>query len=54
MPAPSTLTFSIPNVDVGSYVVRLRVDGVDSIPVTYSGTPPLPAFDGNQIVTVTP
>jgi hypothetical protein len=54
MPAPTTLTFSIPNVDVGSYVVRLRVDGADSIPVIYSGTPPLPAFDGNQTVTVTP
>jgi hypothetical protein len=54
MPAPTTLTFSIPNVDAGSYVVRLRVNGVDSIPVIYSGTPPLPAFDGSQTVTVTP
>jgi hypothetical protein len=54
MPAPTTLTFSIPDVDAGSYVVRLRVNGVDSIPVIYSGTPPLPAFDGSQTVTVTP
>jgi hypothetical protein len=54
MPAPSTVTFSIPNVDVGSYVVRLRVDGVDSIPVIYGGTPSLPAFDSSQTVTVTP
>jgi hypothetical protein len=54
MPAPTTLTFAIPNVDPGTYVVRLRVDGVDSIPVTYAGTPPLPSFDAAQTVTVTP
>lgn len=50
---PSTLTFSVSAVIAGSYVVRLRVDGVDSIPVTYSGTPPVPSFDPAQKVTVT-
>lgn len=50
---PSTLTFTIPGVATGSYTVRLRVDGVDSIPVIYSGTPPVPAFDPAQKVTVT-
>jgi hypothetical protein len=49
---PSTLTFAIPGVAVGSYVVRLRVDGADSIPVVYSGTPPVPAFDASQQVNV--
>jgi hypothetical protein len=49
---PTTLAFTIPSVDKGSYVVRLRVDGVDSIPVVYSGKPPLPEFDPLQTVTV--
>lgn len=50
---PSTLAFTVPGVAAGSYVVRLRIDGVDSIPVVYSGTPPVPAFDPAQKVTVT-
>ena len=50
---PSTLTFTVPGVAAGSYLVRLRVDGADSIPVVYSGTPPVPAFDPAQKVTVT-
>ncbi|MBI3431968.1 MAG: DUF4255 domain-containing protein [Hydrogenophilales bacterium] len=50
---PSMLTFTIPGVAAGIYVVRLRVDGADSIPVVYSGTPPVPAFDPAQRVTVT-
>jgi hypothetical protein len=33
-------------------VVRLRVDGVDSIPVSYTGSPPLPQFDAAQTVSV--
>jgi hypothetical protein len=49
---PSTLTFSVPDVANGNYLVRLRVDGVDSIPVQYSGTPPVPAFDHSQRVSV--
>lgn len=50
---PTTLTFVIPDVAAGIYTVRLRVDGVDSIPVVVTGTPPLPAFDPAQQVVVT-
>ncbi|MEO5558128.1 MAG: DUF4255 domain-containing protein [Dokdonella sp.] len=42
-------------IDVGrgsTYTVRLRVDGIDSLPVLYSGLPALPTFDPNQQVTV--
>jgi hypothetical protein len=49
---PTALAFSVPSVAAGSYLVRLRVDGVDSIPVVYGGTPPVPAFDPLQKVTV--
>lgn len=50
---PTTLAFAVPGVAAGSYLVRLRVDGVDSIPVVYAGTPPVPAFDPAQKVSVT-
>jgi hypothetical protein len=49
---PTTLEFTAPQVAPGSYVVRLRVDGVDSIPVIVAGTPPLPAFDPAQTLVV--
>lgn len=49
---PTTLTFTVPGVPAGTYVLRLRVDGVDSIPVIQTGTPPLPSFDPAQTVTV--
>ncbi len=49
---PTTLLFSLTGISAGSYVVRLRVDGVDSIPVVYSGTPPIADFDPAQKVTV--
>lgn len=49
---PTTLNFTLADVDSGSYVVRLRVDGVDSIPVVQSGAPAMPAFDPAQKVTV--
>lgn len=49
---PTTITFDVPDVVAGSYLVRLRVDGVDSIPVVYTGTPPIPAFDPAQKVIV--
>jgi hypothetical protein len=49
---PTTLTFKIMGVTAGDYVVRLRVDGVDSIPVSYAGSPPLPQFDPVQTVSV--
>lgn len=49
---PSTLTFELDSVSSGTYVVRLRVDGVDSNPVVRTGTPPTPSFDSNQQVVV--
>jgi hypothetical protein len=49
---PTSLAFIIPGVGAGSYVVRLRVDGVDSIPILLAGTPPMPSFDPSQQVTV--
>jgi hypothetical protein len=50
---PTTITFDVTDVVAGEYTVRLRVDGVDSIPVIASGTPPLLEFDPAQRVTVT-
>jgi hypothetical protein len=49
---PTKLTFKILGVTAGDHVVRLRVDGVDSIPVSYAGSPPLPQFDPAQTVSV--
>jgi hypothetical protein len=49
---PTTLTFSVPGVAAGTYVVRLRVDGIDSLPITVSGSPPKLDFDPQQTVTV--
>lgn len=49
--APSFLTFQV-DATPGVYVLRLRVDGVDSIPVDFSS--PLPQFASNQKLTVTP
>jgi len=51
--SPTTLTFRVPRATTGSYVIRLRVDGVDSQPVVITGTPPIPTFDPLQKVTVT-
>lgn len=50
---PTTLTFSIPGISAGDYIVRLRVDGIDSLPVVFTGTPPTYAFDPAQTVHVT-
>ncbi len=51
---PSVLTFQILGVsaDPDPYPVRLRVDGVDSMPIVSSGTPPKFAFDPAQSVKV--
>ena len=49
---PTTLTFAIPATAAGTYILRLRVDGVDSMPITVSGSPPMLDFDANQRVTV--
>lgn len=50
---PTTLTFTLHQITAGQYLVRLRVDGVDSIPVVYTGSPPVPGFDPHQTVEVT-
>jgi hypothetical protein len=47
---PTSLHFALPAVAAGTYVVRLRVDGVDSLPVDYAG--PVPTFDPAQQVVV--
>ncbi|MFQ4147448.1 DUF4255 domain-containing protein [Arthrobacter sp. LAPM80] len=47
---PTTLTFTVPAMAAGTYPVRLRVDGVDSMPVTFAGA--VPAFDPAQQVVV--
>ncbi|MEA3276255.1 MAG: DUF4255 domain-containing protein [Pseudomonadota bacterium] len=48
----TTLQFPVEGLDAGDYVVRLRVDGVDSIPIDF--TTSLPQFDSNQTVVITP
>ncbi len=51
--ARTTLVFTVENALARTepYVLRLRVDGVDSIPVDYSGD--TPQFADNQKVTIT-
>ena len=51
MHEPSVLVFQLTGVAAGTYTVRLRVDGADSIPVDFSGS--APAFAVNQQVVVT-
>jgi Pvc16 N-terminal domain len=53
MQEPTTLTFTVPSVLEGEYLVRLRVDGVDSLPVTITGSPAKIDFDPKQKVIVT-
>jgi len=47
----ATLIFDAQNLTAGSYFVRLRIDGVDSLLVNRAVTPPV--FDPAQKVTVT-
>ena len=49
---PTTFTFDVPAVSPGTYVLRLRVDGVDSVPWLTSDPDALPAFDPQQQVVV--
>jgi len=49
---PTALTFLVRAAVQGTYVVRLRVDGVDSLPVVLAGAPPKPEFDPAQMVTI--
>ncbi|MGH8904998.1 MAG: DUF4255 domain-containing protein [Egibacteraceae bacterium] len=46
-----TLRFLVTKAEPGDYLVRLRVDGVDSLLVDRSVTPPI--FDTTQTVTIT-
>ncbi len=48
---PSALVFQLTDVAAGTYTLRLRVDGADSIPVDFSGS--APAFAVNQQLAVT-
>jgi hypothetical protein len=52
---PTSLTFQVPGVVASAtpYPVRLRVDGVDSMPFVATGSPPKFSFDSNQSVKVT-
>ena len=49
---PTTLTFAVPGVIAGEYVVRLRVHGIDSLPVKITGSPAKMDFDPQQKVIV--
>lgn len=49
---PSIVHFDLKDVSGGEYVVRLRVDGIESLPVLISGTPPKFDFDPAQKVVV--
>ncbi len=44
------LSFNVSNVTPGTYVVRLRIDGVDSVPIDFTKVPP--QFKENQKVTI--
>lgn len=46
----SELTFDVSKVASGKYVVRLRVDGVDSVPIDFEQKPPV--FKDDQKVTI--
>lgn len=50
---PTTLTFNISAATAGDYLIRLRVQGIDSLPITLTGTPAKLNFDPQQRVQVT-
>jgi hypothetical protein len=50
---PSTIKFKVTPSEPGKYPVRLRVDGVDSIPITIDANSGNLQFDPNQTVTIT-
>lgn len=49
-PRSQSLTFNVSDVTPGTYIVRLRVDGVDSVPIDFTKKPP--EFKENQKVTI--
>lgn len=50
--APSTISITVNALPVGGHVARLRVDGIDSLPMDITATPP--AFDPAQTLEMTP
>ncbi len=50
---PSSITFEVPAQAVGEYLLRLRVDGIDSLPVQIAGSPAVFAFDPAQKLVLT-
>lgn len=48
----TTLIFPVDGITEGTHVVRLRVDGADSIPIDFTVAPP--QFDAAQTLTITP
>ena len=49
---PSTVTVTVDGLADGSHVARLRIDGIDSLPVDFTAVPPV--FDPAQTLVVTP
>ncbi len=50
--APSTVTVDVDNLEPGQHVARLRIDGIDSLPVDAVAIPP--TFDAAQMLTISP
>ena len=51
--ATGSLSFIVTNAPaVNQELLRVRVDGIDSLPFVIAGTPPRPAFDAQQKVTI--
>lgn len=48
----TSLVFPVDGLAAADYVVRVRVDGADSIPIDFAADPP--SFDSDQTVTITP
>lgn len=50
---PTTVAVTVPmSAKAGEYLLRLRVDGIDSLPVTSTGSPPTLSFDPSQRFTL--
>ena len=50
--ASTTVRFVVPPAAPGVYLVRLRVEGIDSLPVVVRGNPASFDIDAQQQVTV--
>ena len=49
--ADAQLTFTLTGVTAGTYMARVRVDGVDSLPIVNPDVP-VPVFDPAQAIVV--